>query len=287
MTKRAKQIIGGVVGLLLLLGLALLLQLAVDDEDACIVYQKQDFDRHKGNFRPLDHTQLDQSDDSCGGKALRLRRTQPGGDFGAEIPIFIEGAERLKVVFLCKAKGVPKAMLNLWNKTTQDNITPKTYRPLSADSWTPVIYHVDDFRNNAGDLQSTVKPGAFLQSLAFFGEQPDSSDTWMLIDNFAIYRGNDRTPPERVKHVQTATTVKCVRLSWRPAEDNVGVMLYVVERGEGGEGAFHKIVETPTPFFEDFTPPTGQLRYRVQAQDFEENRGEWSEPIQVNSSPPH
>src|SRR5262245_20970588 len=100
------RVLGGLVGLALLVVLLFLMHRAGllgslfqgPEAEGCEVYLKLDFDQHKGNFRPVDATQLDRSDDSCGGKALRLKRLRPGGDFGATLPLFLEGVAGLKIV---------------------------------------------------------------------------------------------------------------------------------------------------------------------------------------------
>jgi hypothetical protein len=286
MSGRARWLVGGLAGLALLIGLAFLLHRVgligspFDPADECEVYLKLDFDRHKGNFRPVGATQLERSDDSCGGQALLLRRAGPGGDFGAQLPLFIDGAEGLRIAYLCKAKGMPRAMLNLWDQSAQDNLSPARPVALSADAWTAVRYHVDAFRyNGASELLAPPKRGAFLQSLLLHGEQPGPADTQMLIDNFAVYRGPDRTPPGRVEGLRAEPVADGIRLSWQPAADNVGVMRYVIARAAETADAFHTIAETAAPVWVDRPPAAGAYCYRVRACDFDANEGDWSEPV--------
>jgi hypothetical protein len=291
MTRPTRWLLGGLAVLAGLAGFVLVLRQAggvgfgSDAGGECEVYLKCDFAHHKGNFRPIGSTQLDRCDDACGGPALRLRRIQPGGDFGARLPLFIDGAANLTIVYLCKAKGVPRAMLNIWDQSAQDNITPKHYVELSPERWTPVVYHVDQFRCNASnDLHAPLRPGAFLHNLLLYGERPGSTDTWMLIDNFAIYRGRDRTPPSRVEGLRAEVRTDGVQLSWLPAADNVGVMRYLVFRADDGASSFDRIGETAVPAWLDLPPRAGEVRYQIRACDFEDNQGEPSEPVAVGAA---
>jgi hypothetical protein len=254
--------------------------------DGCTILLRCDFDQHRGSFTALGATQLDSSDDSCGGQALQLRRVHRAGEFGVRGPLYAEGVEGLKIAYLCKAHGVPRAMLNIWNRATDDNITPRSYRCLSSTEWHPILYHVETFRPNAGDLQSPLPPRCLLQGLTLFGEQPGSADTWMRLDNFAVYRGSDRMPPERVANVRAEPTTVGICLTWDPAADNVGVMVYVVSRAEGAQGVFHKIAETAAPSWVDRIPASGVYHYRVLACDFEENLGDWSDAVRVRADGP-
>lgn len=99
-----------------------------------------------------------------------------------------------------------------------------------------------------------------------------------------VYRGNDRKPLSRVEGLKAKRTKRGVLLSWKPAEDNIAIMLYVVSR-DGAGGSFRKVGERLKPSFYD-SPGRGRFRYRVLACDFEENLGEWSKPLSVKLKAP-
>lgn len=289
-TRRSRWTVAGMVGLSALLTLAVLIVGQIGpfrtlfehfhpDSDGCTIYVRLDFDHHKGHFRPLDQTQLDLRDDSCGGQALRLRRIQPGGAFGAVLPLHVDGVAGLKIAYLCTADGVPLAMLNAWDAVADDNITPKRYQPLSAERWTPVFYHVESFRHNASiDPHSRLGPEVRLRNIVLYGERPGSTDTWMLVDNFVVYRGDDHTPPSQV----TGLRAEGDRLSWLPATDNIGVSCYEVACAMGANNLFRTVDTISATSWRDAAPGTGVSRYRVRACDFEGNYGDWSEEVLVS-----
>ena len=241
-----------------------------------IAYRKLDFDRDEGGFEPGENCKLELDDDAVSGKALRIRRTSAGGAFGAALPVKIRGSAGLKIAYLCKAAGVPRAGLNVYDQIAADNTTATGYRWLSKDRWSPVLYYVDAFRYNA-QAESRVRAQTFFQNIRFHGEEEGAANTWMLVDNFVVYRGDDRTPPSRVEGLEAKPGAEGVRLSWTAASDNAAVMLYAVSRADGPGAPFRKIAESFTGSYLDRVPAPGEYRYRVLACDFEENLGDWSE----------
>ncbi len=249
------------------------------------MYFKYEFEDGIGGFGGSDKVKLEAVPEGVSGKGLKISRTAPEGGFGASLALKITGSKDLKMLYHCKASGVPQAGLNVTDTVSKDNTTANGYRWLSKDTWVPVLYYLDNFRYNSKppSWDSRIRPEAFYSNMFFHGEEKDSKDTWMLLDNFVIYRGSDRTPPSQVKDLKAEAKDTGVQLSWAPATDNAAVMLYAVSRA-GADGAFKKIAESFSPAYLDPTAAAGDYKYRVLACDFEENLGAWSENVSAKST---
>ena len=202
------------------------------------------------------------------------------------IPLKIEGSTGLKLAFLAKAAGgISSIPLNMFDAKAGDNTTPKSYAWVEND-WQPIVYRCDRFRYNAsGD--STVQPETKYVNLSFHGPPTPNQGGLLQLRNFVIYRGRDMEPPRAPKGLAIKTTEGGALLSWRPAQDNVGVAKYVVSRS-GSDRIFRKVAESALPQYLDRPPVTEAYVYRVLAVDFEDNVSMWSETqsLQVEQSFP-
>ena len=252
--------------------------------DGIMVYHKFDFENGHGEFAASD-TKLEVTEEGVSGKALRLSRTEDKGSFSAGLPLKINGSQDLKLIYHCKSNGVPTAGLNISDTVSKDNTTPTGYRWLTTETWTPVLYYIDAFRYNDQKTgwDARINPNTSFNNLVFYGEEKGRKDTWMLLDNFVIYRGNDRSPPSKVKAIKAEPKTDGVHLSWESATDNAAVMLYCVSRSDA-DGPFKKIAETFVPIYTDLSAPPGDHKYRVLACDFENNIGDWSDALAVTST---
>lgn len=247
------------------------------------LYYSLDFEQEPGGFEPSEACRLEIAKEGIRGKSLRIGRVAPGGIFGATLPLRIPGSKDLKIAYHCRSSGVPEAGLNAYDQIALDNTTSKAYRWLYEDRWTPILYYIDAFRHNSQPSTSTVGPETFFQAIRFHGEKEGSEQTWMLVDSFVVYRGDDRTPPERVQGLEAEAGKDGIHLRWQAAKDNTAVMLYVIARAEGEEGAFKKIAESFTNHSVDRVAEPGIYRYSVLACDFEENLGDWCQPLRVQA----
>ena len=222
-----------------------------------------------------------------------------GGQGLAEtIGLAIRGSRGLKVAFLARGtapgtkgdgygttdSGAPvtwPVTFNLFDRRSNDNTTSKSYRHLACGRWQPMVYFCDHFRYNAIP-GSTVAAATDYSNLRFYGRAPGREGTLTLRD-LCVYRGEDTTPPTAptglAATVPTGSSAPSgvVRLSWRPAADNVGVALYVISRaGKGGK--FVKVGESALPKYSDGAG-RGKCRYRVLAVDFQDNLSAWCESV--------
>ena len=193
----------------------------------------------------------------------------------------ISGSKDLKMALLMKGKNLPSAGVNIHDTVSGDNTTPYGYRFFKDGGWTPILYRLDRCRYNSA-TEGYVGPATLYDEVRFFGPSEAKPGMWFTIDDFVIYRGSDRQPPEKVNGLNAQATAGGVKFSWLPAVDNVGVQVYVIARADRS-GAFRKIAESYATTYLDSMAPKGPCRYRVFAVDFEENFGPWSEPVTVTS----
>lgn len=239
-----------------------------------LLYKKVDFEDGKGGgFKPAGGAKLKLTTDAISGKALKT--ICPKKDSGPRLDINISGPEDLKMAFMAKNHYFPEARLNVYDKKFKDNTTSYGYRLLDQDQWSPVLYFLDRFHYNA-DWKVLTKPNAQLSEVRFFSTIYWEDDVNIILDNFVLYRGEDRLPPDKVSGVVAFSTDEGIQLKWNPAKDNVFPMLYVISRARG-DGPFFKIAESYLPKYLDNSVEPGKFRYRVLAVDFENNLGPWSE----------
>ncbi len=242
------------------------------------VYHRISFDAGAGGFQPGQRTEAAPTDDAVGGKAFRVECRESWA--GCELPISIVGSRGLKVALMINGRKIESAGINVYDTIARDNTTAYGYRYFKED-WTPVVYFLDKFRYNSRDT-GFVLPNTHYGSVRFYGPQQVSPGAWFAMDNFVIYRGDDRQAPEKVTGLEALATGRGVQLKWDAAEDNVAPMIYVVSRDD--RGGFRKIAESYRTSYLDTAAPKGACRYRVFAIDFEENFGPWSDPAAVNST---
>jgi hypothetical protein len=241
------------------------------------VYHRIDFAAGSGGFKGGNGSSAKLTDNAVDGKALRVDCQKGWG--GCELPISIAGSRGLKIAVMMKGGKIDRAGINVYDTIARDNTTAYGYRYFK-DGWTPVVYFLEGFRYNSRD-RGFVAPNTNYRSVRFFGPQRLPPGSWFTLDNFAIYRGDDRQPPAKVTGLSSKPTPRGVALSWDAAEDNVMPMVYVVARADNG--VFRKIAESYTSSHVDTTAGKGRYRYRVFAIDFEENFGPWSDQVEVRS----
>jgi lysophospholipase L1-like esterase len=245
------------------------------------VYRKIDFEDGLEGFGASGKARVELTDDSAGGKALLC--VCEGKGAGPGLGFDIAGSKGLRLAFLAKAKGFPRAYLNVHDVRANDNTTSYAYRFLPDGRWTPVVYHLDRFRYNSS-MKGFVSAATLYDGVRFFGPAP-AGETTMTLDNVVIYRGSDRQPPEAVGDMEIRDHEDGIELVWSPGRDNVAVMCYVVSRSRDG-GPFEKVAEVHAPRFVDRTAGTRRIGYRVLACDYEENLGPWSLSETVIDAPP-
>ncbi|MBA2849850.1 SGNH/GDSL hydrolase family protein [Thermosulfuriphilus ammonigenes] len=247
------------------------------EKEGVFVYYQTDFDKGKGGFQPAKRAKLRLTEDAISGKALETICKQKWA--GPALKIKVRGSKGLKIAFLAKGEGFKRATLNLYDTKARDNTTPYGYRFLPDGEWTPVLYYVDLFHYNSRP-RGYIKPDTLFVDLRFWGPDPKGGEVSLTLDNFVIYRGEDRAPPKKIKMLKAEATPQGIKLTWETPEDNVFPMVYVVSRAKEGKG-FVKIGETYRSYFWDYTAGKKNYRYRVLACDFQNNLGPWSDIISV------
>lgn len=243
------------------------------------VYRTHRFDSGLEGWTPAGPAEVELRQEDLDGPALRVRCKGQWG--GAYLPVRIHGSRQLRIVYHAKSRGVAAAWINVADSVSRDNTTSYAYRFLQENEWVPVLYFLDRFRYNS-KITGFVEPNTAYRGVQLFGPAAPDAETWFVIDNFAIYRGQDLTPPEAPTHLCADSTAEGVVLSWKAAQDNVMPMVYAVARSRPGE-PFLKIGETCRTSFVDRTVSPGKWQYRVLAVDFEENLGPWSEVVEVQA----
>jgi lysophospholipase L1-like esterase len=243
------------------------------------VYHKSNFDAGAGGWEGVNSGKATLTEDATSGKALHVECEK--GWAGVRLPLAIRGSKDLKLALLMKGTNLPAAGVNVHDTVSGDNTTPYGHRYFKDRGWTPILYRLDRCRYNSA-LQGYVGPATLYDELRFFGPWQAKPGTSFTMDNFVIYRGTDRQPPEKVTGLKAEATTAGVKLCWLPAADNVGAQVYVIARGAGA-GGFRKIAESNATSYADHLAPADACRYRVFAIDFEENYGPWSEPVTVDS----
>jgi len=276
---RAGRTVLGATALLLSCGMGAPLNEGTPARDV-VVYQRLDFDESAGGFKATNGAHTELTEDAVAGKALLVRPKR--GWAGAQLQLAVEGSEGLRLALHAKGMDYPSAELNVFDGLTDDNTTSDSPRFLYPDRWTPVLYSLDHFVYN-DRRQTTVEPTTSYESLRFFGPQEPTARSQMIVDNLVLYRGTDSTPPHQVESLTASKVRGGLRLSWRPAQDNVGPMGYAVSRRRGGLDAFVKVAEVHAPGWTDTSPGPGLVEYRVLAFDFERNLGPWSETLRFDS----
>ncbi len=248
--------------------------------DGVIVYHNMHFDEGLEDWEGSGGGRVSLSSDAISGKALRVVCEKSWA--AARLPLAINGSKDLKMALLMKGRSLPFVGVNIHDAASGDNTTPYAYRYLRNGGWTPILYRLDRCRYNSA-TEGYVGPATRYDEMRFYGPSNAKPGMEFTIDDFVIYRGTDRQPPEKVTGLAAQATPEGVKLSWQPATDNVGVQVYVVARADGG-GAFKKIAESHAVGCLDTAAGEGTCRYRVFAIDFEENYGPWSDPVAVRST---
>lgn len=243
------------------------------------VYHKMFFNEGTEGWMPANDGRIRLDDDAIDGKALHLTCDRRWA--GAQHAISVVGSRDLKIAALMKTRNLPSVGINVYDVLAGDNTTAYGYRYLEDDRWAPVLYRLDRFRYNSR-TEGFVSAKTAYRSVSFYGPSDAQPGMTFAIDNFVMYRGTDKQPPDRVTGLKAKATADGVLLTWNPVADNVATQLYVISRANGGD-AFEKIAESHTTSYLDTTAGNGTCRYRVFAVDFEENYGPWSAPVSVES----
>jgi len=248
------------------------------DEGGVLIYYKTGFDKKRGDFRPSRGASLSFTEDAIYGRALEALCKKKWA--GPALKIHISGSKALKIAFMAKGINFKRATLNFFDQKAHDNTTPYGYRFLPDGEWTPVLYYVDLFHYNSKN-SGYIRAETEFNELRFWGLEPANEKVILRLDNFVIYRGEDCSPPEKIKSLKAISTPEGIILSWAPPKDNVFTMVYVISRATE-KGSFKKIAETYRPLFKDRKVHQGvTYRYRILACDFQNNLGPWSEVFSI------
>ena len=243
------------------------------------IYYKADFDDAMQGFRGSKKLEMSLTQDAISGKALKAVCKEKWA--GPALNFDIKGSEDLKMAFMAKGQNFQVAGLNVFDQKARDNTTPYAYRFLPDNIWTPVLYYLDRFRYNS-KMGGYVNQDTAYTGVRFYGPKPQGKEVSITLDNFVIYRGVDRQPPEKIAALKAKSTKKGVLLTWSVAKDNVSSMVYVISRANEGN-KFVKIGESYLPKFLDNTVGEETYYYRILACDFENNVGPWSDTVKVVS----
>ena len=202
-----------------------------------------------------------------------------GKGIARSVELNIRGSDGLKVAMLARAtSGVSRLPFNMADQRSKDNTTSKAYRAIGAN-WRPLLHFCDRFRYNAV-INSTVSRNTQYSNLRFHSMAAADGKGALYLRDFAIYRGEDTDPPAAPTDLKAAAAKDGVRLTWKPATDNVGIALYAISRASAG-GKFTKIAESPLPEYLDKAPADATYRYRVLAVDFQDNLSAWSKTTSI------
>ncbi|MDP6506536.1 MAG: SGNH/GDSL hydrolase family protein, partial [Planctomycetota bacterium] len=215
------------------------------------------------------------------GKALHIECVSQWS--GTVLPIKVRDSQGLKMAFHMKGINHRAATVNVFDSVRKDNTTAYGYRHLHrSGAWTPVLYHVSRFHYNSSQ-RGYINRQATFTGIRFFGPAKLEANTSFTLDNFVLYRGDDRQAPVQVTGLKVTPTGKGMHLTWMPGDDNVAVQVYGISRARDG-GPFMKIAESIRTEFIDASAGKGKCAYRVLAVDFEENMGPWSAPVAAISA---
>ena len=155
-----------------------------------IVYATTDFDSNVGGFEGANGGEVHLTEDSVAGTALRCRPNKHWG--GTSLAIDIQGSEDLKIAFLGKGTDWSRAAVNVFDKLADDNTTTYAPRKLVPDTWTPVIYYLEDFRYNSqrdGTVDADTHYASFrLYFIKKFGLDCDPPPSGLLEQELATLR---------------------------------------------------------------------------------------------------
>jgi hypothetical protein len=147
----------------------------------------------------------------------------------------------------------------------------------------PCLYRMDLFAQDGIYWRHLGKPVEGKFSRLDFKRPGSAINSAFQVRNLVIYRGEDNVAPEAPTGLTAQADENGIRLSWKPAADNVGVALYVISRAGGSDTTFAKIAQTTEPEYTDAPPAAGNYRYRVLAVDYERNLGPWSQDLSVQA----
>lgn len=162
-------------------------------------------------------------------------------------------------------------MLQAWNSTGGKNV--HAYIGFSQqDQWLTARVPASSLTGFGG---GGVGPGDQMGNLMFVVQfNPAVKDAFVLIDQLLIFRGKDGVPPAKPPTnlvAKTSDEEAGVRLTWTPAEDDLGVYIYEIHRGETADFELtrkSRIGTCTDVKFIDFSPPgEGICHYRIVAVD--------------------
>lgn len=146
---------------------------------------------------------------------------------------------------------------------------------IPSDAWTPEKVPL---------ARWGVKPGWIVQGVSLGSQGPE--ERWFAVDNVCLLRGADRTPPAQVAGLKAEVKEGAVRLSWQPAQDDVGVAGYVVYWSNVPQMWLddrERVAQTVhAEFLHDAIPHPGTYYYAVAAIDLFGNVGKASAPTKVD-----
>jgi len=252
---------------------------AIGGQSDVTVYHRMTFDQSIEGWKADNGARASLTRDAAHSQALRVDCER--GWAGCELPIDIVGSRGLKVALLMKGENIESAGINAYDSQARDNTTAYGYRYFKPLGWTPVLYYLDQFRYNS-QASGTVSADTHYTSVRFYAPERIEPGTSFTLENFVLYRGDDRQAPEKVTGLKAQASERGVQLSWNPAVDNVAAQRYVIARAPK-ERPFQKVAESGATSWLDTAAEPGRHRYHVFAVDFEENAGPWSDVITVES----
>jgi len=253
------------------------------------VYFKADFEKANPFVKAGEgRVGLDDADGVVlGEKSLLVGHLGPEGYFGAGAKLEAAGSKGLKIAFCVRAEKLRSVTVNFRDTVKDDNTTARSPALIDGRAgWMPVVFHVEDFRYNAGGSEAIDAEARFVHLMVHAAETEAGAGAFHL-DNVVVYRGRDTAPPTAPASLKIAPGENGrVELSWRPAKDNAAPAVYSVHRRRMGRWV--KVGETSGTRYVDVVPATGLQAYRVTAADYDHNVGPpaVAMPVTVRSAGP-
>ena len=234
------------------------------------------------------------------GKAVVIK-SMDTVDLTQPLPLSLDSLEGMKIAF--QTKGTVNAEFTVHNELAKpDDWAHRDMKPQrgvykftgtsphvkdyqwGGGKWTPCLYRMDLFGQDGIYWRKMGKmaEGRFTR-LDF--KKPGNPKEGLQARNLVIYRGEDNVAPEAPNELLAQAGDDGIRLSWKPAKDNVGVAWYVISRAKG-DGKFTKVAQTAELEYSDKPAAAGAYRYQVLAVDYERNLGPWSKEVSAQAGLP-
>jgi hypothetical protein len=150
------------------------------------------------------------------------------------------------------------------------------YKPFKAEIWDVGTARMANFVTWSASSPNP-RQANFGTLMVYASCDMTFNDHYLLLDNVVLYRGDDRTPPQRITVLNGRVDRErgVVAIDWKEPADNVGVAKFRVYRGIQSDftPALNTLVGT-TPdvsFADDTVSNFGVFYYRIVAEDFAGN----------------